>query len=172
MGDPTELALLTAAGQLGSGVGADERDARRRRQFHFDPVLKLMSTIDQRDDHGFWIDVKGVPRRSYRCAPPSSRPTTRSARSPRSNAVGSTGEHIRPPGTSFPGRRRAATGRGHPATGTPGEGRGPASRSSSGAPTNYAAAAPTGRPGEVVIRRPRTDSGTGQETQRTRDRRG
>ncbi|MFJ5032503.1 cation-translocating P-type ATPase [Streptomyces sp. NPDC088560] len=61
VGDPTELALLTAAGRLGSGVGTDERDAGRCRQFHFDPVRKLMSTVDQRGDDGFWIDVKGAP---------------------------------------------------------------------------------------------------------------
>ncbi|MER6102898.1 HAD-IC family P-type ATPase [Streptomyces sp. NPDC001832] len=61
VGDPTELALLTAAADLGCGVGTDERDAGRRRQSHFDPVRKLMSTIDQRDDDGLWIDVKGAP---------------------------------------------------------------------------------------------------------------
>ncbi|WP_028801195.1 cation-translocating P-type ATPase [Streptomyces sp. 142MFCol3.1] len=61
VGDPTELALLTAAARLGCGVLTEERDAGRRRQFHFDPVRKLMSTIDQRDDDGLWIDVKGAP---------------------------------------------------------------------------------------------------------------
>ncbi|MFI6360061.1 hypothetical protein ACIBJF_47685 [Streptomyces sp. NPDC050743] len=37
VGDPTELALLTAAADLGCGVDTDERDAGRRRPFHFTP---------------------------------------------------------------------------------------------------------------------------------------
>ncbi|MEV7870729.1 cation-transporting P-type ATPase [Streptomyces sp. NPDC088124] len=61
VGDPTELALLAAAGDLGCAVSTDERDAGRRCQFHFDPVRKLMSTVDQRDDEGCWIDAKGAP---------------------------------------------------------------------------------------------------------------
>nr|WP_272956183.1 cation-transporting P-type ATPase [Actinopolymorpha rutila] len=60
MGDPTEIALLEAAAVLGRQVDADERRRRRVRQFHFDPVLKLMSTVDERDS-GVWVDVKGAP---------------------------------------------------------------------------------------------------------------
>ncbi|MGW5465843.1 hypothetical protein [Streptomyces sp. NPDC003996] len=37
VGDPTELALLTAAADLGCGVDTDERDAGCRRPFHFTP---------------------------------------------------------------------------------------------------------------------------------------
>jgi calcium-translocating P-type ATPase len=59
-GDPTEIALLLAAAALGADVRAARRDKRRRRQFHFDPQLKRMSTVEQRDD-GLWIDTKGAP---------------------------------------------------------------------------------------------------------------
>ncbi|NUW38444.1 cation-transporting P-type ATPase [Nonomuraea sp. SMC257] len=55
VGDPTEVALLRAAGDLGGSP-----PARRLRQFHFDPVLKRMSTLDERDG-GVWVDAKGAP---------------------------------------------------------------------------------------------------------------
>jgi calcium-translocating P-type ATPase len=68
IGDPTELAMLTAAAELGVRLGVEERDARRRRQFHFDPTLKLMSTVDERDG-GLWVDAKGAPEALLpRCA--------------------------------------------------------------------------------------------------------
>jgi len=59
-GDPTELAMLAAAVELGVDVTPADRDRGRRRLFHFDPVLKLMSTVDERDG-GLWIDSKGAP---------------------------------------------------------------------------------------------------------------
>ena len=59
-GDPTELAMLAAAAQLGTEPSVAERERRRRRQFHFDPVLKLMSTVDEREDR-LWVDAKGAP---------------------------------------------------------------------------------------------------------------
>ena len=60
VGDPTELALVQAA--LAAGVSADPkaRDAARRRLFHFDPALRLMCTVDARDD-GLMATVKGAP---------------------------------------------------------------------------------------------------------------
>jgi calcium-translocating P-type ATPase len=61
VGDPTELALLEAAEHLGGQVSTEERDRGRRRQFHFDPVRKVMSTIDERDVEAIWVDVKGAP---------------------------------------------------------------------------------------------------------------
>ena len=36
------------------------RDATGARQFHFDPALKLMSTVDERDGE-LWIHAKGAP---------------------------------------------------------------------------------------------------------------
>jgi calcium-translocating P-type ATPase len=58
-GDPTELALLHAAAALdGPANGADGRD--QRRQFHFDPALRRMSTVDIVDG-GLWLHAKGAP---------------------------------------------------------------------------------------------------------------
>ena len=48
-GDPTELAMLDAGRRLGADPGQDGRAARRRAMFHFDPALKLMSTVDDQD---------------------------------------------------------------------------------------------------------------------------
>ncbi len=59
-GDPTEVALLEAAAHLGEELSAEVRNQMRLRQFHFDPALKLMSTIDERDS-GVWVDTKGAP---------------------------------------------------------------------------------------------------------------
>ncbi len=67
-GDPTEVAMLLAAQSLGADVNAEARERRRRRQFHFDPVLTLMSTVDERDGE-LWIDAKGAPEALLpRCA--------------------------------------------------------------------------------------------------------
>ncbi|MFB9253440.1 cation-translocating P-type ATPase [Sphaerisporangium melleum] len=63
VGDPTEVAMLEAARVLGDG-----RPGTRLRQFHFDPVLKRMSTVDERDG-GVWVDTKGAPEAVLpRCA--------------------------------------------------------------------------------------------------------
>ena len=59
-GDPTEIAMLATAAALGADVDPTAREARRRRQFHFDPTLKLMSTVDQRSD-GLYVNTKGAP---------------------------------------------------------------------------------------------------------------
>jgi magnesium-transporting ATPase (P-type) len=59
-GDPTELAMLVAAADLGVTVDPAARDRQRLRHFHFDPVLELMSTVDDRDGHR-WVDAKGAP---------------------------------------------------------------------------------------------------------------
>ena len=59
-GDPTELAMLEAAAGLGADVNPERRDRERVAQFHFDPVLKLMSTVARRDGR-LWIDAKGAP---------------------------------------------------------------------------------------------------------------
>ena len=61
MGDPTEIALLEAAAAAGVGVSVFERDRRRRRKFHFDPRLRLMTTVDEADDGGYVVNVKGAP---------------------------------------------------------------------------------------------------------------
>ncbi|HEX7304982.1 cation-transporting P-type ATPase, partial [Lentzea sp.] len=59
-GDPTELALLLAAQEAGVDVDARRRDGNRLRQFHFDPALRMMSTVD-RDGDRVVVNVKGAP---------------------------------------------------------------------------------------------------------------
>ena len=65
-GDPTELAMLEAAAALGAEVDPSRRAQRRLRHFHFDPVLKRMTTIDQRRG-GLWVDMKGAPEAVLSC---------------------------------------------------------------------------------------------------------
>nr|PZN46553.1 MAG: magnesium-transporting ATPase [Actinomycetota bacterium] len=61
VGDPTEVAMLEAAAALAPPERPDGwAPARRLRLFHFDPVLKRMSTVDERDG-GVWVDTKGAP---------------------------------------------------------------------------------------------------------------
>ena len=74
-GDPTELALLHLAASL--GVRAEDLGIERLSQFHFDPVLRRMSTLD-RTDSGLVLHTKGAPeeirrRRSSPCAHSSRR---------------------------------------------------------------------------------------------------
>ncbi|WP_236794257.1 cation-transporting P-type ATPase [Amycolatopsis sp. GM8] len=54
-GDPTEVALLEAAADLGPMESGE-----RERQFHFDPGRKRMSTVDRRAE-GLVISAKGAP---------------------------------------------------------------------------------------------------------------
>lgn len=61
VGDPTEIAVLSAAYVLGAETGTEAREARRRWQFHFDPEVKLMSTIDRSDDGSPVVHTKGAP---------------------------------------------------------------------------------------------------------------
>ena len=59
-GDPTEIALLAAAVELGVTVDPAERAAERVRLLHFDPALRLMSTVDRSADQ--WVvHTKGAP---------------------------------------------------------------------------------------------------------------
>ncbi|MGW3409974.1 cation-translocating P-type ATPase [Streptomyces sp. NPDC000888] len=62
-GDPTEIALLEMASDLGRALDPAERDRRRHTLFPFDPRLKLMSTIDRagEDQEGWTAHVKGAP---------------------------------------------------------------------------------------------------------------
>jgi calcium-translocating P-type ATPase len=58
IGDATELALLHAAvsvGVAGAGAGGE-----RLRQFHFDPALRRMSTVDRAGERA-WVHTKGAP---------------------------------------------------------------------------------------------------------------
>jgi magnesium-transporting ATPase (P-type) len=68
VGDPTELALLRTARQLGADVDPGVRERQRERQFHFDPVVKLMTTVDRGGDDR-WVHTKGAPESVLpRCA--------------------------------------------------------------------------------------------------------
>ncbi|WP_299931475.1 cation-transporting P-type ATPase [uncultured Nocardioides sp.] len=58
VGDPTELALLHLAGRLGVPV-PDGHDGRLA-QFHFDPALRRMTTVD-RDRDRVLASTKGAP---------------------------------------------------------------------------------------------------------------
>ena len=60
VGDPTEVALLRMAASRGADVSLAAREASRRQLFRFDPRLKLMSTVDERDGC-LVISVKGAP---------------------------------------------------------------------------------------------------------------
>jgi calcium-translocating P-type ATPase len=60
-GDPTEIALLRAARGLGLSKPAEVRDAGRVEHFHFDPSLRLMSTVDRTEEGGFQVHTKGAP---------------------------------------------------------------------------------------------------------------
>jgi len=57
LGDPTEVALLTAADQL----AVRSVPVARQRQFHFDPARKRMSTLDLAPDGVRWLHTKGAP---------------------------------------------------------------------------------------------------------------
>ena len=58
-GDPTEVALLELAAARGLDVSRAGREARRRVLFRFDPRLKLMTTVDERDG-GLVVNTKGA----------------------------------------------------------------------------------------------------------------
>ena len=60
VGDPTELALLDVAAAAGLDVRVGPREHGRRHQFHFDPSLRLMSTVDAHDG-SLRLSVKGAP---------------------------------------------------------------------------------------------------------------
>jgi calcium-translocating P-type ATPase len=58
-GDPTELALLEAAGAMGIDVRVGPRERARRQQFHFDPALRLMSVVHEEGGE-LVVSVKGA----------------------------------------------------------------------------------------------------------------
>ena len=59
-GDPTDVALLDAARELGADVDAFRRSSARLQMFHFDPQLRLMTTVD-RTTRGVVVHTKGAP---------------------------------------------------------------------------------------------------------------
>ena len=65
-GEATEIGLLETARALGVDVGTTRREHHRRRVFRFDPKLRLMSTVDEREDGGLTIHAKGAPEELLR----------------------------------------------------------------------------------------------------------
>lgn len=61
VGDPTEIAILLAAQQVGVDADAVRRDAPRIGELPFDPATKLMATVRADDRGGSVIEVKGAP---------------------------------------------------------------------------------------------------------------
>jgi calcium-translocating P-type ATPase len=122
-GDPTEIALLRAAGELGADVTLSAREAARRKEFRFDPELRLMSTVDEIGGT-VWIDVKGAPEdvlgrsERIRCSDGSERPLSDTERAELlARTAAWAGEGLRvlavaakrlPPGNALPERREDA----------------------------------------------------------------
>jgi calcium-translocating P-type ATPase len=60
-GEATEVGLLEAARTLGIDVAVARREHHRRVLYRFDPKLRLMSTVDRREDGGITVHAKGAP---------------------------------------------------------------------------------------------------------------
>ena len=60
VGDATEIALLRVAAALGANITVAHRTSIRQQVFHFDPALKLMSTVDL-DGARRAVHTKGAP---------------------------------------------------------------------------------------------------------------
>jgi calcium-translocating P-type ATPase len=121
-GDPTEVALLELAAACGLDVSAGRRDAMRRALFRFDPRIKLMTTVDERDG-GLVAHAKGAPeevlawsRRIRRG--PDEEPITAADRAAAARAMDdyarqglrvlAFGRRTLPAGAAVPGRREDA----------------------------------------------------------------
>ena len=61
LGDPTEAALLTLAGKLGSGMEEVRERWQRISEMPFHPSSKIMATLDRNGDSLFRISLKGAP---------------------------------------------------------------------------------------------------------------
>ena len=61
LGDPTEAALLTLAGKLGSGMEDVRGRWQRVSEMPFHPASKIMATLDRNGDSLFRISLKGAP---------------------------------------------------------------------------------------------------------------
>ncbi len=59
-GEATEIGLLEAARALGADPSVARRERNRRALFHFDPKLRLMTTVDE-DDGELVVNTKGAP---------------------------------------------------------------------------------------------------------------
>jgi calcium-translocating P-type ATPase len=60
-GEATEVGMLEAARALGTDVDVAQREHHRLKLYRFDPKLRLMSTVDRRNDGGITVHAKGAP---------------------------------------------------------------------------------------------------------------
>jgi calcium-translocating P-type ATPase len=60
-GEATEIGLLETAQLLGIDVAVVRREHSRHKLYHFDPKLRLMSTVDERADGNLTVHAKGAP---------------------------------------------------------------------------------------------------------------
>jgi magnesium-transporting ATPase (P-type) len=67
-GEATEVGLLETARALGVDVRTARREHQRRRLYRFDPKLRMMSTVDEREDGGLTVHAKGAPEELLRRA--------------------------------------------------------------------------------------------------------
>ena len=67
-GEATEVGLLETARALGVDVRTARREHQRRQLYRFDPKLRLMSTVDEREDGGLTVHAKGAPEELLRRA--------------------------------------------------------------------------------------------------------
>ncbi|MCC6831807.1 MAG: cation-transporting P-type ATPase [Thermoleophilia bacterium] len=65
-GEATEVGMLEAARALGVDTAVDRRERHRERLNRFDPRLRLMSSIDAREDGDLTVHVKGAPEEVLR----------------------------------------------------------------------------------------------------------
>jgi calcium-translocating P-type ATPase len=65
-GEATEIGLLEAARELRIDVALRLRERRRRKLYRFDPALRLMSTVDERQDGTLTVHAKGAPEEVLR----------------------------------------------------------------------------------------------------------
>lgn len=65
-GEATEIGMLEAARAIGVDVTATRREHHRRKLYRFDPKLRLMSTVDEREDGGITVHAKGAPEEVLR----------------------------------------------------------------------------------------------------------
>jgi magnesium-transporting ATPase (P-type) len=68
LGEATEIGILEAAREIGIDVASRRRERRRQKLYRFDPTLRLMSTVDAREDGTLTVHATGAPEEILRRA--------------------------------------------------------------------------------------------------------